>query len=356
MKTPEISSKCRKWIGIVFTGIVFYLGNQIALASTIWSTGPISGGGFVFNAPSVSVTALPDVDIIVFDVDIFNSANYDGIEIQIAGGGPGNLQPILGAFAISDGDLLPSAIQIKERVAGVNQAVEFVFDSLINPSSNPSHLAVAVNQGVVATGSTLAQIRMFPEGTSFAGFFSLGVGEIGRYTLSAGLAAELTSGSKAALLQNIIVPSSAFTVEFDYAFETTTGTVEVTINGVVIGSLDASAASGTGFQRASFDVDGALLAGLQSADGSMGRIEFSIDGVSGSQVILDNVQFPGALNGGFDVDSFFGWDLFTEGAASGLLVDEALAPPAVVPLPAAVWLFGTALVGFVGYGRRRKIT
>lgn len=27
----------------------------------------------------------------------------------------------------------------------------------------------------------------------------------------------------------------------------------------------------------------------------------------------------------------------------------------VIPVPAAVWLFGTALVGFVGYSRRRKI-
>jgi hypothetical protein len=26
-----------------------------------------------------------------------------------------------------------------------------------------------------------------------------------------------------------------------------------------------------------------------------------------------------------------------------------------VPLPAAVWLFGTALVGFIGYGKRRKV-
>jgi len=27
----------------------------------------------------------------------------------------------------------------------------------------------------------------------------------------------------------------------------------------------------------------------------------------------------------------------------------------VIPVPAAVWLFGTALIGFVGYSRRRKI-
>ena len=27
----------------------------------------------------------------------------------------------------------------------------------------------------------------------------------------------------------------------------------------------------------------------------------------------------------------------------------------VVPIPAAVWLFGTALIGFIGYSRRRVI-
>ena len=26
-----------------------------------------------------------------------------------------------------------------------------------------------------------------------------------------------------------------------------------------------------------------------------------------------------------------------------------------VPVPAAVWLFGTALIGFIGYGKRRKV-
>ena len=30
-------------------------------------------------------------------------------------------------------------------------------------------------------------------------------------------------------------------------------------------------------------------------------------------------------------------------------------PPSPVPVPAAVWLFGTALIGFIGFSRRRKI-
>ena len=29
-------------------------------------------------------------------------------------------------------------------------------------------------------------------------------------------------------------------------------------------------------------------------------------------------------------------------------------PPSAVPVPAAVWLFGTALIGLIGFGKRRK--
>ena len=29
--------------------------------------------------------------------------------------------------------------------------------------------------------------------------------------------------------------------------------------------------------------------------------------------------------------------------------------PSVIPIPAAAWLFGTAIIGFFGYGRRRLV-
>lgn len=34
---------------------------------------------------------------------------------------------------------------------------------------------------------------------------------------------------------------------------------------------------------------------------------------------------------------------------------STIPPPSAVPIPAAVWLFGTALVGFIGFSRRRKV-
>ena len=37
-------------------------------------------------------------------------------------------------------------------------------------------------------------------------------------------------------------------------------------------------------------------------------------------------------------------------------IDNYIASVAPVPIPAAAWLFGTALIGFVGYSRRRKLS
>jgi hypothetical protein len=50
--------------------------------------------------------------------------------------------------------------------------------------------------------------------------------------------------------------------------------------------------------------------------------------------------------------SFINYTIRGEG---GEMYLSALATDMVVPVPAAVWLFGTALVGFIGVSRRRKV-
>ena len=58
------------------------------------------------------------------------------------------------------------------------------------------------------------------------------------------------------------------------------------------------------------------------------------------------IQFNGSLSSiSWVNDPSENWHGFTIG-----VVD-----PAVIPVPAAVWLFGTALIGFLGYSRRRKV-
>ena len=63
----------------------------------------------------------------------------------------------------------------------------------------------------------------------------------------------------------------------------------------------------------------------------------------------------------FDLAAWNGTEIlalteFWPGAENGAISNVAIwGGPAVVPVPAAVWLFGTALVGFIGFSRRTKV-
>jgi hypothetical protein len=91
---------------------------------------------------------------------------------------------------------------------------------------------------------------------------------------------------------------------------------------------------------------------------------FSVGGVGGSTSGIDIDAF------GWGVLDFFSFVRLTddpnEGSNTGSTVGADIdavgaissAPPVTipaVPVPAAVWLFGTALIGFVGMSRRRKV-
>ena len=45
------------------------------------------------------------------------------------------------------------------------------------------------------------------------------------------------------------------------------------------------------------------------------------------------------------------WNTFSGSTTYG----HYLVRPSPVPIPAAVWLFGTALIGMVGFGKRRRV-
>lgn len=320
-----------------------------AMAGTVWATGPIGGGGFFFNAPSVPVAALPGVDIVVFDADILNSGFYDRIQIELAGSGSGNLQPLIKGFAINDDDVMPVSIALTTT----KQLLEFRFDIPLTQGMNPSHLAVVVPENIIVPiqdgGRHVNLIRFLPVGESFAAFFGLGFARIADYDpRPRPNAAKLTTGSRVSISQPIDVPSSAFTVSFDYLFQSRVGILDVNINGMPIGELIPTGGEGDSFQRVSFGIDGPLLAALQSPDGTLGSIELSFDGSANSVVLLDNIEFPSVLNGGFDADTFFGWDVFTEGRASAVI--------AVVPEPASWAYILTGLAGLWLAVRRRRYT
>ena len=83
-------------------------------------------------------------------------------------------------------------------------------------------------------------------------------------------------------------------------------------------------------------------------------------------LLIDSISLDGVLNAGFESGDFSGWDTigvtsietaaFGAGPDSGtsqafLHADESYA---VVPIPPALWLFGSGLLGLVGMARRKK--
>ena len=105
----------------------------------------------------------------------------------------------------------------------------------------------------------------------------------------------LTTGSPAGVSQEIDTPTKSFNVDFDYIFTTTTGYFEVFLNGTLIGTrLDAPTTIGNDFFHASFKVDSPSLLGLTTS------LSFMFDGPTGSNILIDNISFPGSLNGTFE--------------------------------------------------------
>jgi len=97
---------------------------------------------------------------------------------------------------------------------------------------------------------------------------------------------------------------------------------------------------GTGSFSGSFIVGGGLLTGTFS---DLTVLDLGGDGTFGGDVIYTGGSLQGALAGG-RIEGFFSATL-----GSGGKVGEVT----VVPVPAAVWLFGSGLLGLVGVARRK---
>jgi len=87
---------------------------------------------------------------------------------------------------------------------------------------------------------------------------------------------------------------------------------------------------------------GELLLDLGTAD-----FDDAVDGV-----------FSGSYSMSVLAGDIIGWGVFSTDSCCGsniLTISDFTAPaPSAIPVPAAVWLFGTALIGLVGFGKRRK--
>lgn len=143
------------------------------------------------------------------------------------------------------------------------------------------------------------------------------------------------------------------------------GTINDSVDGPSTKSHWANGPTGISY---TFDatVLGALptSAGLVWTDGA-GAITF--EAYDASNVLIDALTLSGRADGSFfgttGEDTFFGVTnaagisrLFVRNSSGGIEVDHLQygGQAAVVPVPAALWLFGTALVGLLGFGKQRK--
>jgi len=130
--------------------------------------------------------------------------------------------------------------------------------------------------------------------------------------------------------------------------------------------------AGSGGSGINFTFDDTVLgtlptvAGIVWTDGGFGA-SVTFEAYDASDILLDALTLMNvgdfSNNGETAEDTFFGIShgggisrIFISNTGGGIEVDHLQygGSASVIPVPAAVWLFGTALIGLVGFSKRRK--
>jgi len=146
------------------------------------------------------------------------------------------------------------------------------------------------------------------------GWLSAGLGNVQTIEIveeTGHYAAQLTTGSEAILSQFIDTPNDPFRITLDYTFADSTGVLDVFLGSTNLGSIYAVASSE--FTKISFLVDDPSLLGQTGQ-----ALSFHLNGQTGSQILLDNITAT------------------------------------TIPVPSAIWLFSSGLLGLFGITRRKK--
>lgn len=162
-------------------------------------------------------------------------------------------------------------------------------------------------------------------------------------------------------IANPLVGNGVFSGQVDFGSPEASNPDEVFFNsGAMTDMGSTTALNGVGPIDGDFLTPDAVF-GFSLAFSSSGSPQtISIFDLGGT--IIDSVLTPSAGFFGLLTDTQIGSFLITNGISSvsdlpdRFFIDDFKAySTSPVPVPAAVWLFGTALIGFVGMSRRRKV-
>lgn len=157
---------------------------------------------------------------------------------------------------------------------------------------------------------------------------------------------EMTTGSPTSISQTVDLGVTPTVLSFNYNFETTTGFLKVFLGGEELtptGGLMAPSTVTPSFDTFSILVDPSML-GLTPG---LTELVFTVDGPTGSKVLIDSISFEGVTNGNFADGSLDGWTVSAPEKVAVLTIVTQ------VPEPASLALLGFGLVG-LGLARRRK--
>jgi hypothetical protein len=150
--------------------------------------------------------------------------------------------------------------------------------------------------------------------------------------------AEMSTGSPVSMSQTVDTGDTAFQMRFHYKFESPTGELHVLLGDEELDLISAPGSLKEVFQTAVLVVDGDLLNQTDV------ELQFLLDGPPGSTLLLDNITFPGLVNGTFQGGHLNGWSLMVTGEGS----------IRVIPEPATFVLLSMGALALLACIRRKR--
>jgi hypothetical protein len=174
---------------------------------------------------------------------------------------------------------------------------EYVYD----PLSEGSESRINILRSIFVWTSNLVGGDDEPEVTLDTPHGSIGIrGDASDYIDDLDVSVRMNVGSPIHLETLVPPPTSPTTLTFEYVFLTAgPAALEVYLGNALLATLPVDASLVNVLQRAEVAVPA-------SASSVPLRLSFRFDGTSGSQLLIDEIEFPGLANGGFDRFDY-GW-------------------------------------------------